>query len=141
MNFEKLKITEQSPPGPSMDQEKKSTEPGAEEPKVRYSGAARMRYKKKPKRLGAEQAQSASAPALESGASDSRVQGANALHPSTLCLVFSTGGPIRDRSLMDKQDPGLNSKAWILVKSSEKKEATSSHFAALVNDRAIQAVM
>ncbi|KAK0072929.1 hypothetical protein PV325_010523 [Microctonus aethiopoides] len=115
MNFEKLKITEQSPPGPSMDQEKKSTEPGAEEPKVRYSGAARMRYKKKPKRLGAEQAQSASAPA--------------------------TGGPIRDRSLMDKQDPGLNSKAWILVKSSEKKEATSSHFAALVNDRAIQAVM
>ncbi|KAK0087184.1 hypothetical protein PV326_005276 [Microctonus aethiopoides] len=62
-----------SPPGPSMDQEEKCTESGGEKPKVRYTGA-RRRYKKEQKKLGAKQAQAATAPVLEGGASDSRVQ-------------------------------------------------------------------
>ncbi|KAK0165660.1 hypothetical protein PV328_004161 [Microctonus aethiopoides] len=50
-------------PGPSLDLEEKGTEPGAEKPRVRYSSAARRRYKEQ-KRLGAEQTQVASAPML-----------------------------------------------------------------------------
>ncbi|KAK0076998.1 hypothetical protein PV326_010374 [Microctonus aethiopoides] len=41
--------------------------------------------------------------------------------------------------LMDRQNPGLNSKNWILVKGNEKKETTRFHFTALV-DRAMQAL-
>lgn len=43
-------------------------------------------------------------------------------------------------ALMDRQNTGLNSKTWILVKGSEKKETTSSHFAALVDGKAMQAL-
>lgn len=41
---------------------------------------------------------------------------------------------------MDRQNPGLNSKNWILVKGSEKKETTSSYFSAFVDVETMQAL-
>lgn len=39
---------------------------------------------------------------------------------------------------MNRQNLGLNFKGWVIVEGSEKKESTSSHFAALVDDKAMQ---
>ncbi|KAK0159523.1 hypothetical protein PV327_010982 [Microctonus hyperodae] len=42
--------------------------------------------------------------------------------------------------LMNRQSPGLESRRWIVIKGSEKTDATSSHFAALVDDMSLQAL-
>ncbi|KAK0157070.1 hypothetical protein PV328_011933 [Microctonus aethiopoides] len=67
MTDENNKTIKTSLPGPSLDQEKKATKPGAEKPRVMYSGAARRRFKKEQRKLGAEQAQGTSAPELGVG--------------------------------------------------------------------------
>ncbi|KAK0165638.1 hypothetical protein PV328_004140 [Microctonus aethiopoides] len=58
-------------PGPLLDQEEKAIEPGAGKPRVRYSSAARRRFKEEQRKLGAEQAQGTSAPELTDGGGES----------------------------------------------------------------------
>ncbi|KAK0078972.1 hypothetical protein PV325_001890, partial [Microctonus aethiopoides] len=60
MENETNKPNKSSLSGPSLDQEEKATEPGAGKPRVKYSGAARQRFKKEQRKLGAEQAQGTS---------------------------------------------------------------------------------
>lgn len=40
--------------------------------------------------------------------------------------------------LMDRESSGLNSKGWIIAEGSEKKESISSHFATLIDHKALQ---
>ncbi|KAK0082662.1 hypothetical protein PV326_007084 [Microctonus aethiopoides] len=203
-------------PGPLLDQEEKAIEPGAGKPRVRYSSAARRRFKEEQRKLGAEQAQGTSAPELTDGgggdgskaqgskrpapehdipspqskspdersklASGTYVQAATKIvrdgaavvgctdegsgillkslfpdnkivgklirvvqpveHPKCHRVVFHVDEVISAReatALMDRQNPGLNAKGWVIVGRSEKKESTCSHFAALVDDRVMQA--
>jgi hypothetical protein len=39
---------------------------------------------------------------------------------------------------LDRQNKGLASSEWIVVRSSERRDATSAHFAALIGDRPLE---
>ncbi|KAK0072537.1 hypothetical protein PV325_009622 [Microctonus aethiopoides] len=93
------KSNKPSLPGPSLDQEEKATEPGAGKPRVRYSGAARRRFRKEQRKLGAEQALGTSALELRDGGKAARKRReVNALRLSTTPLALSPGGQIKDLS-------------------------------------------
>ena len=40
--------------------------------------------------------------------------------------------------LLDRQNKGLASSGWIVVRGSESRDATSTHFAALIGDRPLE---
>ena len=42
--------------------------------------------------------------------------------------------------LLDRQNKGLASNEWVIVRGSKNRDATSSHFAALIGNRRMEAL-
>jgi len=46
----------------------------------------------------------------------------------------------RALELLDKQNANLATKDWIITRGSESRDATSTHFAALIREQSLQAI-
>ncbi|KAK0071642.1 hypothetical protein PV326_001014, partial [Microctonus aethiopoides] len=88
------KTNKSSLPGPSLDQEEKTTEPGAGKPRVRYSGSS----KKSRENLVLNKPKEPLPPSWGMGGAAQKRREVNALRLSTTLPALSPGGQIKDLS-------------------------------------------